>query len=425
VTSSDPPPREPRLLALDVFRGLTVAAMVLVNNPGSWRHVYAPLRHADWHGWTPTDLIFPFFLFIVGTAIPFALGPRLAPVRAQCGRGDVQPHAGGALEPREQLALRAMRRAASSRPGLLTRSCSSTSRPSASWRPPADRRVLPAAGRVPVVVAGAGGPSPRALPGYWPRQPVPVPGFGRRSRQGQPGRVDRPHGSGRTSGVGACTTRRASEHRARRRDGVAGLLAASGSVAAAARAAGRRSPRGRRRAVRSRAGLGALPINKSLWTSSYAMFTAGAALLVLAACYWAIEMRRWRRWTPPFAALGVNALAVFFLSTLLARLLVLVRVAAADGRARPLQAVLFDGLFLPWAAPASPRSPGRWPTWPCGRRSRGRSSVGDDFEPSAIRPARFAVDTTRREVRTRPCMYGWVATRKGRVTSADSGRMVT
>src|SRR5207245_9609538 len=66
-----------RLLSLDVFRGITVAAMVLVNNPGTWRAVYAPLRHADWHGWTPTDLIFPFFLLIVGVAIPFGLGRRL------------------------------------------------------------------------------------------------------------------------------------------------------------------------------------------------------------------------------------------------------------------------------------------------------------------------------------------------------------
>lgn len=58
-----------RQLALDVFRGLTITAMILVNNPGSWSYVYAPLRHADWHGWTPTDLIFPFFLFIVGVAL--------------------------------------------------------------------------------------------------------------------------------------------------------------------------------------------------------------------------------------------------------------------------------------------------------------------------------------------------------------------
>lgn len=58
-----------RLLTIDVFRGITITAMILVNNPGSWSYVYAPLRHAEWHGWTPTDLIFPFFIFLVGWSI--------------------------------------------------------------------------------------------------------------------------------------------------------------------------------------------------------------------------------------------------------------------------------------------------------------------------------------------------------------------
>jgi len=61
-----------RLESLDVFRGITVAAMILVNNPGTWEHIYSPLRHAPWSGCTPTDLIFPFFLFIVGVSIHFA-----------------------------------------------------------------------------------------------------------------------------------------------------------------------------------------------------------------------------------------------------------------------------------------------------------------------------------------------------------------
>ncbi len=61
-----------RYLALDAFRGLTIAAMILVNMPGSWDYVYAPLRHSVWHGCTPTDLIFPFFLFIVGVAMWFS-----------------------------------------------------------------------------------------------------------------------------------------------------------------------------------------------------------------------------------------------------------------------------------------------------------------------------------------------------------------
>ena len=66
-----------RLLSLDVFRGMTIAGMVLVNNPGTWSAIYSPLKHAEWHGVTPTDYIFPFFLFIVGIAIPIALGKRI------------------------------------------------------------------------------------------------------------------------------------------------------------------------------------------------------------------------------------------------------------------------------------------------------------------------------------------------------------
>jgi predicted acyltransferase len=62
-----------RLISLDVFRGLTLLLMTIVNNPGSWEHIYPPLEHAEWHGCTPTDLVFPFFIFIMGVAIPFAM----------------------------------------------------------------------------------------------------------------------------------------------------------------------------------------------------------------------------------------------------------------------------------------------------------------------------------------------------------------
>ena len=76
-----------RLASIDVFRGLTIIAMILVNNPGSWSAVYSPLRHAEWHGWTPTDLVFPFFLFIVGVVIPLAMGRRLARAGGESKRG--------------------------------------------------------------------------------------------------------------------------------------------------------------------------------------------------------------------------------------------------------------------------------------------------------------------------------------------------
>src|ERR1700675_3539465 len=70
-----PPPAE-RLVALDVFRGLTIAGMLLVNDPGSWSAIYPPLEHAPWNGWTPTDLLFPFFLFIVGITTYLSLRKR-------------------------------------------------------------------------------------------------------------------------------------------------------------------------------------------------------------------------------------------------------------------------------------------------------------------------------------------------------------
>lgn len=66
-----------RIASVDALRGLTVAAMLLVNNPGDWDHVYWPLEHSAWHGCTPTDLIFPFFLFIVGVSAALAFGPRV------------------------------------------------------------------------------------------------------------------------------------------------------------------------------------------------------------------------------------------------------------------------------------------------------------------------------------------------------------
>ncbi|MEE9167665.1 MAG: DUF5009 domain-containing protein [Candidatus Neomarinimicrobiota bacterium] len=78
MKQTTPAPEHRRLLSLDAFRGMTIATMILVNTPGSWAYVYAPLRHAKWHGWTPTDLVFPFFLFIVGVAMSFSFSKHLA-----------------------------------------------------------------------------------------------------------------------------------------------------------------------------------------------------------------------------------------------------------------------------------------------------------------------------------------------------------
>jgi predicted acyltransferase len=87
ATRRDRVPVVNRLRSIDVFRGVTVAAMVIVNNPRDWNNVYAPLLHAEWHGWTPTDLMFPFFLFIVGVAI--TLSPRSASAGTVLRRGAI------------------------------------------------------------------------------------------------------------------------------------------------------------------------------------------------------------------------------------------------------------------------------------------------------------------------------------------------
>src|SRR6186713_3758959 len=89
------PPRE-RLLSLDVFRGMTIAGMLLVNDPGDWGAIYPPLEHAAWNGWTPTDLIFPFFLFIVGVTTHLS-------VEARRRRGDSERQILGQLVKRSLL----------------------------------------------------------------------------------------------------------------------------------------------------------------------------------------------------------------------------------------------------------------------------------------------------------------------------------
>jgi predicted acyltransferase len=337
-----------RLLSLDVFRGLTVAAMVLVNNPGTWRAVYGPLRHADWHGWTPTDLVFPFFLFIVGVAIPLAVGRRVA-----------------AGTPRGRVALRIGRRSAVIFAlGLFLHAV-----PGFEW---SDLRIPGVLQRIAVCYLAAalvflfsGWRGQAAIAtglvlGYWAALAlVPVPGFGAgdlgkegnlaawldRTLLGphiwRAARVYDPEGILSTAPAIATT--------------LFGVLA--GQYIATGRPV-RDTARGLLVAGIAGLGLGLawdrwLPINKALWTGSYAVFTAGAALVVLAACYWLIEVRRSRWWTPPWAILGVNALAVFFLSTLLARLLVSLRVAVPNGPPRPVQAVLFDTLFAPWAPAAA------------------------------------------------------------------------
>jgi predicted acyltransferase len=325
-----------RLVPLDAFRGLTIAGMVLVNNPGTWDAVHAPLRHAPWHGLTPTDVVFPFFLFIVGLAIPPSLDGR-SPL--------------GAF-------VRVLRRAVV----IFALGLVLNGFPAFDWStlriPGVLQRIavcyLIAAGlylitgwRTQSAVAAA------LLLGYWGALTlIAVPGFGP-GDLGPEGNlaawVDRlvlgPH-IWRTSRVydpeGILST-------------VPALATVLFGVLAGRWALSHRPPRTITTGLLLAGGLGLalgaewgnwFPVNKALWTSSYAVLTAGIALLVFAACYWAVEVCGWRRWATPFVVFGVNALAVFFLSTLAAQAMTLVRVGGVS-----LQQFVFQRAFAPWACP--------------------------------------------------------------------------
>jgi predicted acyltransferase len=338
----------PRLPSVDALRGATVAAMVLVNNPGTWSAVYPPLRHAEWHGFTPTDMIFPFFLFIVGVSIPLALGPRLEAgveglvVRA-VRRAAVIFALGLLLHAQPLFHLSTLRI-----PGVLQRIAVCYLLAALLFLLGGGARGW----RVQAIVAGA------LLVGYWllmTRVAAPGQAVGDLSPAGNlAGYVDRlvlgprhiwqlskwydPEGILSTLPATATT--------------LLGVLA--GDWLRQARPAGRLL-RGLVLGGVAATGLGWLwglsfPINKSLWTSSYALMMSGAAALALALCYWLIEVRGLRRWAGPFVLFGLTALPLFFLSTAMARWLLLIRVGPEHTR---LYAWLYTHLFAPWAAPVN------------------------------------------------------------------------
>ncbi len=333
----------PRLQSLDAFRGLTVAAMLLVNNPGSWSYVYPPLAHAEWHGWTPTDLIFPFFLFIVGVALAFSLGGR-----AEQGTG------------RRALLLRILRRGlVIILAGLLLNGFPFYHLDTLRWP-----GVLQRIGLVYLVAApawlflstrGIAVLSGTLLLGYWGLMTlVPVPGYG-------PGVLE-PVGNL----AQAIDARLLAGHTWKPEWDPEGLLSTLPAIATCllgtltgrwlrgqvpdGRVAWRLALAG---ALAAAAGLtwGLLfPINKSLWTSSYAVFTAGAALLALAPCYGLIEVAGRAGWARPWLPFGTNPLLVFVGSGLMARLLLLIRVGPGEAT-EPLQRVIYARGFASWAGP--------------------------------------------------------------------------
>jgi predicted acyltransferase len=333
-----------RLVSLDVFRGITIAAMLLVNNPGSWSNVYPPLLHAEWHGWTPTDLIFPFFLFIVGVSMTFSFGSamergvsREAVMRKAAVRSAKLVALGLVLHafPWWRLDLETLRI-----PGVLQR--------------------IGVAFLIASVIVLWTGRRGRAIAtalllfGYWAAMKlVPVPGIG--AGVLEPGRdlgayIDR---------AVFGTAHLWSQARTWDPEGLLSTLPAVATVLLGVFTGDwLRSTRAPAEKVRGMLAAGAVaiaigllwglvfPINKPLWTSSYVVFTAGAALLVLALCYASLDVAGHRRWGFPFLLFGVNAIAAFFLSSLVARIIGMPFFGGPS-----LKAMVYGPLYTSWLSP--------------------------------------------------------------------------
>ena len=335
-----------RLISLDVFRGLTIAGMVLVNNPGSWATIYWPLAHAEWHGWTPTDLVFPFFLFIVGVAIPLAFGRR----REEGGT-------------QRDLHLKVIRRSliifalglflngfpyfrlATIRiPGVLQRI--------AICYFIASLIFLKTRLRTQLIITAALLILYCVLMNY-----ISAPGFGPGdlSKEGSlasfidrvllgrhiwsQGKVYDPEGLLSTIPAIATTLLGilTGQWLRAERDAyekVAGLFVAGATCV-----------------MLGWAWNPFFPINKALWTSSYVFFTGGLALQLLALCYWVVDIKNYRRWAWPFVVFGVNAIALFVGTGLMAKLMGLIKVPLGDGTRVSLQGWIYRGAFASWLPP--------------------------------------------------------------------------
>jgi predicted acyltransferase len=355
------PDTSKRLGSLDLFRGATIMLMILVNNPGTWSAVYPPLLHAKWHGWTPTDLVFPFFLFIVGVAIVLAYNKRME-------RG----------VPRKQLVRKAAgRTAVLFALGLFLAAWPFfTFVPEFGIRPSFFRlRYMGVLQRIALCYFAASLIFLFARPKiqhvwlwgllivYWLALVlVPVPGYGAGEWSDPvgtlPAYIDRlilgaDHlwaGAGRQwdpeglfSTLPAIATTLFGVWTGR-------LLAGKDDD----------STKTARLFVRGCAlvAIGYVwnwffPINKGIWTSSYSVFTAGQAMCALGMCYWLVDVKGWKRWTQPFVEYGVNALTVFFMSGIVAKSLIIIKIAGSDGDPISLHAWIYQTIFAPLATPVN------------------------------------------------------------------------
>jgi predicted acyltransferase len=355
----DDTPKE-RLAALDVFRGATIAGMLLVNNPGSWNAIYAPLEHADWNGWTPTDLIFPFFLFIVGITTHLSRKEPKKIVR----RGLLIVLCGLLLNAFPFFWWGKIPNVPS--PSFLQR---------VAWRFEHLRfaGVLQRIGIAYMCGALIGLKTDRKqriivittiLVGYWLIMTlVPVPGTGTIGAMV----LDQPD---KTLAAWSDRLILGTNHiwvstKTWDPEGPLSTLPAIATVLLGI-LAGEWITDKRRPLVERVVGLygaGSLamgagklwdwvfPINKNLWTSSYVLFTAGFACVALATCIWVIDMLGAKRWAKPFMIYGLNPLVAFVGSGLMARLIDSLIKVQYHGKPTSLHQVSYLVSFDPFFAP--------------------------------------------------------------------------
>lgn len=334
-----------RLLSLDFFRGLTIAGMILVNNPGTWAHVYPPLLHAPWHGWTPTDVIFPFFLFIVGVSITLAFSSRqqndasakdlyLKIVRRTC----VLFALGLFLSGFPFFELSNIRI-----PGVLQRIAicyffasiiflNSNTRALLSWAFGLMLVYWAAMQWYPVPGVGAGSYEKGANFSAW------VDSLLLQGHMWSQTKTWDPEGIFSTLPAISTTIFGVLAGQLLRRNIIAtekvSLLLIYGNIAMTIGLAWHHW----------------LPINKNLWTGSYALFMSGMAMVVLGISYYMIDIRGWQKAIKPFCVYGMNAITVFVLSGVVGRLLYLIKWPDGDG-VITLKGWLMDNLFLSWLSP--------------------------------------------------------------------------
>jgi predicted acyltransferase len=326
-------------MSLDVFRGMTIAAMTLVNNPGTWSAIYPPLAHAEWHGWTHTDLVFPFFLFIAGVSMAFSFAAR---IKAGAQKQDLLRHTlrragiifliGFLLAFTPYFNIERVRIM-----GVLQRIALCYAVAGLIYL------YLPKKARAYTIAA--------ALVGYWAMMTfIPVPGYGAGNltpegnlaafidRALMSGHLWKPmwDPEGLLSTLPAiCTTLIGTFIGEWMRvkttwQNKVTVLAVGGAVGM----------------IVGTVLHPLFPINKGLWTSTYVIFTAGYAMVVLAACYWLIDVKKWRTWSKPFLVFGMNAILIFTASGWLSKNMGIFRVPM-NGRSVGVNAWIYQTIFAP------------------------------------------------------------------------------